>query len=143
MNAQQTSAAPSAQYRKRNNGTFAGKLMAVIFAIIMIAVGVYMVQMFRQVSAVDVEAVETGGTVISDNELQATVDITRDDTSKPAYCIIYALDYNKAEVGRRELVIPAGGERVQRVEFTMPTFARAHAAQVYGCSTVVPPHLSM
>ena len=136
-------ASPSARYGKRRSGTFTGKVLAIIFAAIAIAVVVYMVAMFRNVSAVDVEAVETGGEVLSDQALRTNVDITRDDTSKPAVCVVYALGYEKNEVGRREVVVPAGGEATERYSVTMPTHQRPYAAEIYGCSSVIPPHLDV
>lgn len=134
---------PSARYGKRRNGTFTGKVLAVVFAALLIAVVVYMVAMFRNQTAVDVEAVETGGEVLSDDAIRTNVDITRDDPEQPAYCIVYALDYDKNEVGRREVVLPAGGETTERYSITMPTRERAYAAEIYGCSSVIPPHLEV
>lgn len=132
---------PSARYGSRKNGTFTGKVLAVVFAVILIAVVVYIVSMFRNQTSVDVQAVETGGKVLSDEAIQTNIDITRDDPNKSAFCIVYALDYDKNEVGRREVFVPAGGDATERYSLTMPTRERAHAAQVYGCSSVTPPHL--
>ncbi|KAB1504034.1 DUF4307 domain-containing protein [Corynebacterium sp. 320] len=133
---------PKARYGKRSGGTFTGKILAVVFAAMMLAAVVYIVAMLRNQSTVDVTAVETGGSVVSDHEIKASIDITRDDPSKPAYCIIYALDYEKNDVGRREIALPAGGDKTVRVETTMPTRERAHAAKVYGCSSDLPPYLT-
>lgn len=70
-----------------------------------------------------------------------TVDITRDDSDKPALCIITALDESTAEVGRREAVVAAGGSDTTRLVVDVPTHTNAVAGDVYGCSTVFPSYL--
>lgn len=130
------------RYGNTRNSNFTGKILVAVFAIMMVAAGVYVVSMALRMDEAKVTAVETGGQIVSDSKLTSQIDVTRDDTSKPAYCIITALDYSKAEVGRRELLIPAGGERVSRYELDIQTNARAHAAKAYGCSNTIPPHLT-
>lgn len=130
------------RYGDSRNNNFAGKILVIIFAAMIIAAGVYIVSMMTRMNEATVDGVETGGSINSDTMLTSQIDITRDDPSKAAYCIVTALNYSKAEVGRREILIPAGGQRVTRVEMEIPTFERAHAAKVYGCSNSIPPHLS-
>lgn len=147
--ADQSAAERSAQYREqlaqrypdRKKNTFSGKILVVTLAVVMAAALAYAVTQFGRNSAVDVSAIETGGRVVSDSKLTASIDVTRSDPSKAAYCILTALDYDKNEVGRREFVIPAGGESVSRFEVDIETREVAYAATVYGCSTVLPPHL--
>ncbi|MBC2681975.1 DUF4307 domain-containing protein [Corynebacterium anserum] len=130
------------RYGNSRDNNFAGKILVIIFAAMIIAAGIYIVSMMTRMNEAKVDGVETGGTINSDHLLTSQIDITRDDPSKAAYCIITALNYAKAEVGRREILLPPGGQRVTRVEMQIPTFERAHAAKVYGCSNTIPPHLS-
>lgn len=129
------------RYGKSRQNNFTGKILVIAFAVMMIAAGVYMVAMISRTGEAKVTAVETGGSIISDTKLTSQIDVTRDDPSQPAYCIITALDYSKAEVGRREVVIPAETARISRISVDINTRQRAHAAKVYGCSTTIPPHL--
>lgn len=132
----------SDRYGNTRNTAFSGKIVVFILAVILAGVAAYMVAQFLRTNHSDVSAQESGGSIISDSRLQASVDVTRDDASKPAYCILTAMNYDKNEVGRREFLVPAGGEKVQRFLVDVPTTERAHAAKVYGCSTVIPDYLT-
>ena len=101
----------------------------------------YVVTQFLRTSDADVTAQESGGEVVSDERMTMSIDVTRKDPSQPAYCIVTALDYDKNEVGRREFVIPRGGEDVTRYKVDIPTRERGYAATAYGCSSTLPPHL--
>lgn len=131
------------RYGNSRNSNFTGKILVVIFAAMIIAAGIYIVSMATRMNEATVTAVETGGHIVNDHKLTSQIDVTRDDTSKDAYCIVNALNYSKDEVGRREVLIPAGGERVTRLEIDIATRERAHAAKVYGCSNAIPPHLTV
>ena len=45
-----------------------------------------------------------------DEEFIFTLDVTRSNPELDSYCIIYALNYDVAEVGRRDVFIPAGDQ---------------------------------
>ena len=130
------------RYGNSRNSNFTGRILVIIFAAMIIAAGIYIFSMATRMNEATVTAVETGGRIVNDNKLTSQIDVTRDDTSKAAYCIVNALNYSKDEVGRREVLIPEGGERVTRLELDIPTRERAHAAKVYGCSNAIPPHLT-
>lgn len=130
------------RYPDKKKNAFGGKILVVTLAVFLAAGLAYAVTQFGRGSDVDVSAIETGGHVVSDSKLTASIDVTRSDPSKTAYCILTALDYDKNEVGRREFVIPAGGESVSRFEVDIETRKAPYAATVYGCSTIMPPHLS-
>lgn len=148
-----TAVAKAARYRKEQSramderygnecsNKFAGRLMVLVLLAILIAAAVYIVSQFRHSTSADVTAVESGGKVVSADRLNMSVDVTRTDASKPAYCIVTALDYDKNEVGRREFVVPAGGAEVTRWHVDINTRKEAYAATVYGCSSTIPAHL--
>ena len=52
-----------------------------------------------------------------------------------------ALNYGKAEVGRREFLIEPGGDRTKRFSVDIPTRDVAVAGTVYGCSDNPPSYL--
>lgn len=130
------------RYGESRNSNFAGKILVIIFAAMIIAAGVYIFSMLTRTSEASVTAVETNGEIVSDSKLTSQIDVTRDDPSQAAYCIVTALNYSKDEVGRREIFIPAGGDKITRYSMDIQTRERGHAAKVYGCSTTIPPHLS-
>lgn len=131
----------SARYANTRDSRFNGKALSLILSIILAGSLAYVVAQMGRTATADVSAQESGGQIISDNRLQASIDVTRRDPSQAAYCIITALDYDKNEVGRREFVIPAGGESVTRFLVDVNTRERGHAAKSYGCSSTIPSYL--
>lgn len=129
------------RYGTQRNKAFTGKLLVTILAILIAGSLAYAVSQFMTASSADVSAVESGGTVVSDDRLRMRVDVTREDPSAPAYCILTAMDYDKSEVGRREFLVPAGGPKTSRHSVDIQTRVRGYAGKVYGCSSVIPSHL--
>lgn len=130
------------RYGETRNQKFSGKIVVVILAVMLAAALAYAVNQYLRTSDADVTAQESGGEIVSDERMTMSIDVTRKDPQKAAYCIVTALDYDKNEVGRREFVIPAGGESVQRFKVDIPTRERGYAATAYGCSGTLAPHLN-
>lgn len=75
---------------------------------------------------------------IDDSTGRLWIDVNRKDPSVPSYCIVTAVDYSHAEVGRREVIFPAGGEKQERVAVDLPLRAPLVSGRVYGCSDKLP-----
>lgn len=75
---------------------------------------------------------------VDDATARLIIDVNRKDTTKDAYCIIFAVDYNHAEIGRREVVLPAGGEKRQQLAVDVPTREPVVSGRIYGCSQDIP-----
>ncbi|PFG29028.1 putative secreted protein [Corynebacterium renale] len=119
------------------------KLLAVgLVAIVVLAV-IFGARYMANRSAVPVSAQMGEFETIDDNHIGMYVDVLRDDVSQPSYCIVKALDYNMAEVGRREILIPAGGPEAQRLWTVIPTRAYPVSVGVYGCATDIPHHMDL
>ncbi|EHR63054.1 DUF4307 domain-containing protein [Saccharomonospora cyanea] len=73
------------------------------------------------------------------NAMEITVDVNRDDPSRPAVCIVRVREINGAESGRKELYVPPG---VHRLNTVVRSIGRPVTADVYGCSYDVPEYLS-
>ncbi len=73
------------------------------------------------------------------NSMEITVDVNRDDPSRPAVCIVRVREINGAETGRKELYVPPG---VHRLSTVVRSIERPVTADVYGCSYNVPEYLS-
>ncbi len=80
---------------------------------------------------------------IDESSFQLDVDVTRDNPEEATYCIVTALDYSHAEVGRREILIEPGTETVVRVTTLIPTREAAVSGGIYGCSTNIPSHMNL
>ncbi|MEV4145370.1 DUF4307 domain-containing protein [Amycolatopsis sp. NPDC049691] len=75
------------------------------------------------------------------NAMEITINVTRDDTSRPGVCIVRVRDKTGAESGRKELLIPAGA-KYSRMSTTIKSIGQPVTADVYGCSYDVPQYLS-
>lgn len=133
----------SARYGDTNR-RLPGKLIVVgLVGMLIIAMAYIFVQMNR-VSTPDVTATQAGWAREEGREDDVfifTLDVTREDPSLDSYCIIYALNYDVAEVGRRDVLIPAGGPSTVRMDVPIQTREQAVAGEVYGCSTEMPQFL--
>ena len=54
---------------------------------------------------------------------------------------MFAVSYDHSEIGRRALVIPAGGEENQRFQVELPTREPVASGRVYGCSQDIPSYM--
>jgi hypothetical protein len=74
-------------------------------------------------------------TVRSDTQIDVTVTVDRPDPARGAECLLYAQAISYDRVGELPVVVPAGGERLTRLEFELKTFKRATTAVVESCRT--------
>ncbi len=130
-----------ASYGNSRSSGVSGKVIVIGVIVVLVAAGIFIWSQWRDSSDADVSGTVTGFETDSDDSIQMKLDITRDDTDRPAYCIVTAMNYDKAEVGRREAVVAAGGSETTRLAVSIPTHERAVATDVYGCSTVFPSYL--
>ncbi|MFS0462443.1 DUF4307 domain-containing protein [Corynebacterium striatum] len=136
-------ARPSADSSATKTSSFTNKAIVLVFAAMFIAAIVYGVQYFQKREEVNASISYVTHEVLSDDSIRVWADVTRNHIDEDAYCIVQAFDYSKAEVGRREFAVPAGGAEVQRIAVDVPTNHRAVAGGVYGCSGNVPSYLNM
>lgn len=130
-----------ATYGSARNQGVSGKFIVIGIVIVLIAAGVYVFSQYRNSTSADVTGDAAGYETLSDDAMRMTVDITRDDTDKPGVCIVSALNISKAEAGRREAIVPAGGSETTRLVVDIPTHSRPVGAEVYGCGSTAPSYL--
>lgn len=122
----------------KNSGGVSGKVVAV-FAVAMVALVIFMgARAFWTQASRPITASFISQEHVDDSTARLWVEVDRKDTSQDAYCIVFAVDYEHNEIGRREVVIPAGGEKVQRLAVELPTRAPVASGRVYGCSQNIP-----
>lgn len=115
-------------------------VVAIIFAVLFVGVFArYLIQRYEQ----PVDASMAGFERIDDSTLELSLDISRRDITRPSYCIVLALNYSMAEVGRREVLVPPGGEETQRITVSVPTRDVPVSGNVYGCSATIPHHMAL
>ncbi len=122
-------------------GGIGGKIIAVLTVVLIAGIVITVGRFLMNREAVEVSASLVTFESVDDDSIRLWVDVTREDTTKPSYCIVTALNYAMAEVGRREIVLPTGGEGVQRLEVDLPTRDVPVSGGIYGCSTIMPAHL--
>ncbi len=75
------------------------------------------------------------------NAMEITINVKRDDDSKPGVCIVRVRDKAGAESGRKELVVPAGA-KYNRMSTVIKSIGEPVTADVFGCSYAIPRYLS-
>lgn len=118
-----------------------GKLVAIFTLVLVASFGVAFAKYLRTVENQSTNISFASSERIDDSTLRVWADISRKDVSVPAYCIVTALNYDMAEVGRREVYIPPGGPTQQRIETDIATRELAVAGGAYGCSEDIPFYL--
>ncbi|MDO5030408.1 MAG: DUF4307 domain-containing protein [Corynebacterium sp.] len=133
-----------ARYGDTKNRTLPAKLVVIGILAMLVITGAYIFVQMNRVSAPDVSASQAGWSRTpgkEDEQFIFTLDVTREKPELDSYCIIYALNYDVAEVGRRDVFIPGGGEKTVRMDVPISTREMAVAGDVYGCSTEIPEFL--
>ncbi|MCK7675775.1 DUF4307 domain-containing protein [Corynebacterium pygosceleis] len=126
-----------------SRGNLSGRIIAIGSVLFLVAAVVVTVQYFQKTAAATVSATTSGFERTEDEStLRMFVDVTRKNTDTDSYCVIQALDYDKIEVGRREFLIPPGGESTERYTVEIPTRGLPVAGKVYGCHEKVPAYLT-
>lgn len=129
---------PEDRYGAQSRHGVSGKLVAAGAVILLLLVIVAGARTFMEQRAVPVTASFVTQEAVDDRTTRLWIDVTRRDTSTPSYCIVTAVNYDFAEVGRREVVVPAGGEPVTHVGVEVPVREPAVSGRVYGCSDIIP-----
>ncbi|WP_243769798.1 DUF4307 domain-containing protein [Amycolatopsis acidicola] len=88
-----------------------------------------------------IEADRTSFSEQPGNAMSVTINVTRDDPSKPGVCIVKLQDITGAESGRKEVYVPAGDDHSMQTT-VVRSIDRPVTADVFGCSYDVPGYLS-
>ena len=124
----------AATEKQRQQGTTVSGKIIVIVAVVLVAFTLVVAgQAIYRSQSRPISAEVVGEERVSDDTARVWVDVTRKKTDEDAYCIIQAVDYDHAEVGRREFVL--------RFEVELPTRGRLADGRVYGCSYDLPSYL--
>lgn len=90
----------------------------------------------------DVAGEASGYQITGDNTVDVQFTVTRKEPGTAVACVIRARAKDGSEVGRREVVIPAGNETQVGVRTQVRTSAPPVIGEVFGCSPSVPPYLT-
>lgn len=131
----------SGPHKPQKPSTLSGKLLVVLILVIAAAIAVALIKFVQQDRQTKISGQIANVMQVDENNFALTVDVTRDDTSVDHYCIVTALDYEMAEVGRREFFLPSGGNKTQRIDVPIKTSKGAVSGNLYGCSSSIPFYL--
>lgn len=119
----------------------AGKIVAIVSVLFLVLILVFAGRFIMQRRAEPISASLVSHERIDDTTSRVWFDVSRNDTTVPGYCIITSLNYEHAEIGRRDVVIPAGGDNQTRMYVDIPVRDQPVSGGVYGCSTTIPSFL--
>lgn len=119
----------------------AGKIVALVSVLFLLLIVVFTARYIMQRRAEPISANLVSHERVDDTTSRVWFDVSRNDPSAPGYCIITSLNYEHAEIGRRDVVLPAGGEKVTRMYVDIPVRDLPVSGGVYGCSTTIPSFL--
>lgn len=119
-----------------------GKLVAALLALLVLALVVAAVfTSYRVTSTPSISGEQVSMTVVSDQQVDMILNVSRDEPGTPVYCIVRAQDQTQGELGRREVYVPPAEGTQVRLETTIATTSRAFITDVYGCGDDVPGYL--
>ena len=135
-----TSPRPAERYGRNrgSGGSIGGKVVAIVSALLMIALLVVGARTIMERFNEPVRAEFISQEHIDDETGRLWIDVNRKNPDTPAYCIVTAVDYSHAEVGRREVVLPAGDEEHSRIAVDLPVREPLVSGRIYGCSENLP-----
>lgn len=135
-----TTTRPADRYGRANSsgGTVGGKVVAVIAVLLMGALLFFGARTIMNRFNEPVRAEFISQEHIDESTGRLWIDVTRKHPDTPAYCIVTAVDYSHAEVGRREVILPAGGEEHSRIAVDLPVREPLVSGRIYGCSENLP-----
>ncbi|WP_087116407.1 DUF4307 domain-containing protein [Corynebacterium urinipleomorphum] len=118
-----------------------GKIIAVVSVLFLVLILVFVGRYITQRRAEPISASLVAHERIDDTTSRVWFDVSRNDPDVPGYCIITSLNYERAEIGRRDVVLPGGGEEQTRMYVDIPVRDIPVSGGVYGCSTTIPSFL--
>lgn len=127
----------------KTGSNLSGKMIAIVTVVLMAGLAVAIARyMDADAKRGDVTIEMVSHERTADDNMRLWVDVTRKDPDVLSYCIVTALNYEMAEVGRREILVQPGGDALQRFQVDIPSRDLPVSGSVYGCSTSVPPYLT-
>jgi uncharacterized protein DUF4307 len=96
---------------------------------------------YRNLGSTPIDAQGTSYAVVDPTSMRISFDVTRDEPERPAVCIVRVLTFDGSEGGRREVLVPPGGNSTS-VTAVIRSSAKPVTADVFGCSYQVPTYLS-
>lgn len=140
-NRRSTQPASRSRYGSASSRGVSGRTVAIFAALLLLLVIFVAGKTWYDDRSQPIKADFISQELIDDSTARLWIDVHRKDTEHDAYCLVYALDYDHTEVGRRAVIVPAGGEKDQRLAVEMPTRKPVASGRIYGCSQQIPGYM--
>ncbi|MGH3674602.1 MAG: DUF4307 domain-containing protein [Mycobacterium sp.] len=133
---------PAARYGRQRLSRRSRRWIAIGLTVLILVAGVAIAIVASQrLGTGDVEGELGGYQLIDDETMSVTINVTRDDPSRPVVCIVRARSIDGSETGRREVLVPPSSQDRVQVTTIVKSTRRPVAGDVYGCGTNVPSYL--
>ncbi|GAA4752721.1 DUF4307 domain-containing protein [Gordonia alkaliphila] len=96
---------------------------------------------FQKFGDPEVSGSATGHEVLSSDQIAVQYTVNRQNPDDPVACVVRARARDGAEVGRREVLIPAGNDVQVGARTIVYTSRPAVIGEVFGCTASVPDYL--
>lgn len=96
---------------------------------------------YQRFDAVPVKGESAAFTVLDDQTVSITINVTRKDPAVPVVCIVRARARDGAETGRREVLVGPSEYPTTQVTTTVKSYRTPAVGDIYGCGTDVPGYL--
>ncbi|GDY29916.1 DUF4307 domain-containing protein [Gandjariella thermophila] len=96
---------------------------------------------YQNLGSQPIEGEQTAFQILDDHSVRIDFQVRRDHPERPADCLVRARSQDGDEVGRKEVLVPAGATVVSR-STVLRTSKRPVTGEVYGCSYQVPSYLT-
>jgi hypothetical protein len=136
-----TRALPEGRYGPARGGTPARWRRWLFSAVALVVSAVVAWVAYVNLGPAPIDAERVSFQVQPGNAMSVTINVTRDDPSKPGVCIVRVQDISGAESGRKEVYVPAGDNHSVQTTVVRSIDPPVNA-DVFGCSYDVPPYLS-
>lgn len=133
---------PESRYGRRRIPAARRRRIGIALGVLVVAAGVVLAFIgYQRFGAHDVEGAIDSYQVLDDQTVSVTINVTREDPSRPVSCIVRARSHDGAETGRREILVPPSGSTGVQVTTTVKSYKRPFVGDIYGCGTAVPSYL--
>jgi hypothetical protein len=133
---------PAARYGRQRLSRRQRRWIAIGLAVAVLVVGIVIaVIASHRLGTGEVKGELGGYRLIDDETVEVTVNVTRDDPSRPVVCIVRARSIDGSETGRREVLVPASTQKTVQVTTVVKASRKPVVGDVYGCGTDVPSYL--
>jgi hypothetical protein len=133
---------PAARYGRQRLSRRRRRWIAIGLAVAVLVVGIVIaVIASHRLGTGEVKGELGGYRLIDDETVEVTVNVTRDDPSRPVVCIVRARSIDGSETGRREVLVPASTQKTVQVTTVVKASRKPVVGDVYGCGTDVPSYL--